>query len=113
MIKPDSSDPTQLRISRFQPGKEDRRTVVSHSLADVIQGIVNVGGEYGDVIATLRIAKDKGLLADQLAIDPLPATVRTYYRDDAENEDSEESEERLSPESSIGEQNKQADADDQ
>lgn len=113
MIKPDSSDPTQLRISRFQPGKEDRRTVVSHSLADVIQGIVNVGGEYGDVIATLRIAKDKGLLADQLAIDPLPATVRTYYRDDAENEDSGESEEGLSPESSIGEQSNQADADDQ
>ena len=32
----------------------------SNSLPDVIQGIVKVGGGYGDVIATLRIAKAKG-----------------------------------------------------
>ncbi len=36
---------------------------------------------YGDVIAMLRAAKDKGFLLDQLAIDPLPAPVRRYYRD--------------------------------
>ena len=84
MIKADESVPGQLRISRFQPGKEDRRIAVSNSLPDVIQGIVKVGGGYGDVIATLRIAKAKGFLVDQLAIDPLPEKVRTYYRDEQE-----------------------------
>jgi hypothetical protein len=61
---------------------EDKRTTVPTSLASVIRGIVSVGGGYGDVIATLRLAKDKGYLADQLAIDPLPAAVRVYYRDE-------------------------------
>ncbi|MGI9471182.1 MAG: flagellar basal body P-ring protein FlgI [Rubripirellula sp.] len=93
MIKPDASESGQLRISRFQPGKDDKRAVVSNSLPDVIEGIVTVGGEYGDVIATLRLAKAKGFLTDQLAIDPLPATVRTYYRDEVEEGDDAEGDE--------------------
>ena len=61
--------------------------VVSCSADDVIAGIVQVGGCYGDVINMLREAKDRGYLSDQLAINPLPAAVRTYYRDDPENSD--------------------------
>jgi len=38
------------------------------------------------VISILRLAKDKGFLSDQLAIDPLPAAVRVYYRDEDEEE---------------------------
>ena len=88
MIKPDPNHPDDLvRISRFQPGEQDRRVVVSCSADDVIAGIVQVGGCYGDVINMLREAKDRGYLSDQLAINPLPAAVRTYYRDDPENSD--------------------------
>ncbi len=90
MIKPDPNHPEELlRISRFQAGEQDRRVVVSNSLDDVIAGVVQVGGCYGDVINMLREAKNQGFIQDQLAISPLPPSVRTYYRDEAENSDSE------------------------
>ena len=90
MIKPDPNHPEELlRISRFQAGEQDRRVVVSNSLDDVIAGVVQVGGCYGDVINMLREAKNQGFIQDQLAISPLPPSVRTYYRDEAENGDSE------------------------
>ena len=90
MIKPDPNHPEELlRISRFQAGEQDRRVVVSNSLDDVIAGVVQVGGCYGDVINMLREAKNQGFIQDQLAISPLPPSVRTYYRDEAENSDRE------------------------
>ena len=81
VIKPDSSQSGQLRISRFQAGADDKRAIVSNSVSSVIKGIVAVGGGYGDVITVLRKAKDEGYMSDQLAIDPLPKSLRTYYRE--------------------------------
>lgn len=93
MIKNDVSRPGELRVSRFQPGKDDQRVVVPNSLPAVIAGVAHVGGGYGDVIAMLRAAKDEGYLKDQLAIDPLPAPVRTYYRNqDGDDESGDEQE---------------------
>lgn len=90
MLKPDPNHPEELvRISRFQAGEQDRRVIVSTSPDDVIAGVVQVGGCYGDVINMLREAKNQGFIKDQLAINPLPPSVRTYYRDDTENSDSE------------------------
>ena len=91
MIKPDPKHPEELlRVSRFKAGEQDRRVVVSRSLDDVISGVVQVGGCYGDVITMLREAKNQKFLTDQLAINPLPATVRTYYRDDIDHEQDKE-----------------------
>ncbi|MEL6110711.1 MAG: flagellar biosynthesis protein FlgI, partial [Planctomycetota bacterium] len=75
-----------LRISRFQAGKPDRRVVVAPSVPSMIEGIISVGGSYGDVVQILRMAKSKGYLMEQLAIDPLPKPLRTYYRDDVSQE---------------------------
>jgi hypothetical protein len=86
VIKRDESHPTELRVSRFQPGKKDGRAVVPNSVPAVAAAIVSVGGSYGDVIAMLRAAKDKGYLKDQLAIDPLPPPVRRYFRDSDGND---------------------------
>ncbi|MEO1528321.1 MAG: flagellar basal body P-ring protein FlgI [Planctomycetota bacterium] len=82
IIKPDAST-GRLRISRFQVDKSDRRVVVASSVRDLIAGVVAVGGSYGDVVTVLRLAKSKGYIVDQLAIDPLPKPLRTYYRDEA------------------------------
>ena len=82
LLKPDLSEPGKLKISRFQVNADDKRVTVSDSLASVLGGIVAVGGGYGDVISILRMAKAKGYLSDQLAIDPLPAAVRVYHRDE-------------------------------
>ncbi len=103
MLKRESGQPGRVRISRFQPGKEDKRAIVSNSIAGVLQGIVTVGGGYGDAIAVLRIAKDNGYLSDQLAIDPLPKSLRTYYREDADTE-SEDRETSDSDGESAGEE---------
>ena len=64
------------------------RSTSTTSVGSLIEGIVKVGGSYGDVIAVLRIAKDKGYLRDQLAIDPLPNSKRMYYREQ-ESDDSD------------------------
>ncbi len=87
LIKREPSEMGQLRISRFQPGKKDKRATVSNSVSELIEGIVAVGGGYGDVIAVLRMAKDEGYLTDQLAIDPLPKSSRTYFRNEGSAED--------------------------
>jgi hypothetical protein len=89
LIKPDDQ-PGKIRISRFQVGKDDQFAVVDSNVTSLIVGLAAVGGGYGDVIEVLRIAKDQGCLRDQLGIDPLPESMRTYYRemeeDDAEGE---------------------------
>ena len=60
IIKDDPNQPGRLRISRFQVGKDDKRTTVDDTLPSLIRGIHSVGCGYGDVIAVLRRAKDKG-----------------------------------------------------
>jgi Flagellar P-ring protein/HEAT repeats len=87
ILKPESEDPAKIRVSRFRPGQEDQRASTGNRIADVIQGIAATGGVYGDVVELLRQAKAESYLTDQLAIDPLPRSLRTYYRD----QDGEES----------------------
>lgn len=82
IVKPDPANPTRLRISRFTVGAEDRRTTQPATIRGLVDGIVAVGGDYGDVVAVMRLAKTKGCIRDQLVMDPLPKALRTYYRDD-------------------------------
>lgn len=81
-----SVQPAKLRISRFRPGKPDAFAEVDATISGLLYGIMEVGGVYGDAIATLRMAKSQGILTDQLAFDPLPMSQRTYYRDEADDE---------------------------
>jgi hypothetical protein len=74
----------RLRISRFRPGTPDAFAEVDATLAGMVRGIAEVGGVYGDAVATLRMAKEQGVLVDQLAFDPLPKSQRTYHRDEAD-----------------------------
>ncbi|WDQ14704.1 flagellar basal body P-ring protein FlgI [Rhodopirellula sp. P2] len=80
-------DTGQLRISRFQAGKDDAFAEVDNSLAAVLEGLTEVGGGYGDAVSLLRMAKTKGILPDQLAFDPLPKNLRTYYRNEGSGVD--------------------------
>ena len=82
IVKSEPTDPGKIRISRFQVGKDDRRSIVPSTVRGMIDGIIAVGGDYSDVVAVLRLAKSKQHLDDQLAIDPLPKALRTYYRDE-------------------------------
>ena len=100
ILKPDLEQPGKLKISRFQVNTDDKRVTVSDSLPSVISGIVSVGGGYGDVIAILRLAKAKGYLSEQLAVDPLPAAIRVYHRgeDDESASSDSASDKAITPE---------------
>lgn len=82
IVKPDPTDQGRIRVSRFQVGKEDRRAVMPATIRGLIDGILAVGGDYADIVEVLREAKSKQHIDDQLAIDPLPKALRTYYRDE-------------------------------
>ena len=57
----------------------------------MLEGLTEVGGGYGDAVSMLRMAKTQGILPDQLAFDPLPKNLRTYYRNEGSEEgDSDE-----------------------
>ena len=89
VIKPDPNQPDELRVTRFQPNVEDKLANVPNTIEGMLDGIALVGGGYGDAVSVLRACKEKGFLADQLAIDPLPKSGRTYFREGADDEDDE------------------------
>jgi hypothetical protein len=90
MLTPDTQQPGQIKVVRFQPEEEGRRATVPNTVASIIKGIADVGGSYGDVITVLRMAKDREDLSEQLAIDPLPKSQRTYFREQSEEDSDDE-----------------------
>lgn len=67
-------------VSRFEPGKKDRRKVVSTRLADVIRAVADLGATYPEVAQFLSEADRLGNLPGRIAIDALPEAGRIYYR---------------------------------
>lgn len=82
IVRPDTDDPSKIRISRFRPGQEDKRAIVSATLSGLINGVTLTGGDYGACVSLLRKAKASQFIACGLAIDPLPQAMRAYHRDD-------------------------------
>lgn len=76
----DSGD-GHLQISRLLPGRDDKHTTVPPTVRGLCEGVVQVGGNYGDIIEALRVAKEQGNLDAPLAIDVLPEPLREYHRE--------------------------------
>ena len=87
----------RLRVSRFHPGKPDARSIAAPTVAGLVKGIADVGGDYSDVVEILRTAKQQGDLQARFAIDPLPKTERVYHRQQDGVDDSNDSDEDLPP----------------
>lgn len=91
MLVADSTEPGQIRVSRFAPDQEDKRAMAGPTVVSVVAAISNVGAKYGDVVNVLRMSKEKQILDCQLAFDPLPRPLRTYHREqDEETEEADE-----------------------
>jgi len=86
-----STDPEQIKLSRFDPGKEDRTAYCNTSLDQVIRAIVSLDGTYGDVVQMIHEAQKSGLIAARVAIDAVPRPGRSYYRDSDEATEEEQS----------------------
>ena len=69
-----------IRISRFMANRPDQRRTVENSLADVIRGIVDIGGDYPDVVQALQEAKASNALDSRFEVDALPERGRIYDR---------------------------------
>jgi hypothetical protein len=82
-------DETQVHVTRFAPGEEDQKRVVSNRVDHVIRAIVELGGTYPDVVEALASAKQSGALPSRLAFDAIPTSERQYQRASAADEATE------------------------
>jgi len=70
----------QITVSRFVVGQPDQKRIVSTKLDEVIRTIVELGGNYPDVVQFLQQAKGSHALACRLEFDALPTSGRSYDR---------------------------------
>lgn len=70
ILKADESG--DIRVSRFEVGKDDRRVTCSPRLPDVVAAIVKVGGSYSDVYRIFKQAQDRNVLGARLEINAMP-----------------------------------------
>ncbi|MEQ8846442.1 flagellar basal body P-ring protein FlgI [Botrimarina sp.] len=68
----------EITVSRFRDRRSTLRRAVSTDLDGVIRAIVEVGGEYPDVVQALQQAKRDGALEGRLAVDAVPQDGRVY-----------------------------------
>lgn len=81
VIKPVGEN--RLAVQRYTVGAPDRQAECESNVKGLIESLARVGLSYGEVITILQRVKSEGAIEAQFAIDPLPKTKRTYYRDEA------------------------------
>ncbi len=69
-----------ITVSRFSPGEPTQQRQVSTRVEDVIRAVVDVGGDYPDVVQMLQQAKNAGTLSSRFRVDALPEPGRQYDR---------------------------------
>jgi flagellar basal body P-ring protein FlgI len=70
----------QISIARFSLKHSDQRRTVENSVAEVIRGIVEVGGDYPDAVQALQQAQAAGALTSRFEVDAIPERGRVYDR---------------------------------
>lgn len=79
-------DANRIKISRFQPGREDLQFESAGELAQLVPALVKAGASYEDLLQTLRTAKKEGYLEARVALDAVPRPKRAYYRTDLDDD---------------------------
>lgn len=69
-----------VTVSRFATGEPVQKRVISTRVDEVIRAIVELGGNYPDVVQALQEASVSGALASRFRVDALPEPCRTYDR---------------------------------
>lgn len=75
----------EVVVSRYQPGKEQMREVVSLNVAEVIKTVTDMGASYPDVAKMLFQASIQESLVSRLEIDALPKQVAFMHGAKKEN----------------------------
>ena len=77
LVNARAEQPDQVRVSRFVPGEQDQIRLTSTDLEEVIRAVVELGGDYPDVVQMLQMAKDSKVLPCRFEIDALPKLEQT------------------------------------
>lgn len=65
---------TEIVVSRFSSGEPTQQRTVSEDLDEVIRAIVDLGGDYPDVVQFLQEADEAGVLSSRFRVNALPET---------------------------------------
>ncbi len=79
------ADDTHVKITRFEPGRDNREETCSTELAQIIPVAVRLGASYLDLLGALRTARAEGLLESRVMVEALPRPGRTHVRSDDES----------------------------
>ena len=79
MIRPTADG--QLRVSRFQPGKQDLFATCDTRVASLVKTIAAVGGGYGDIVQCMNNAKSAGAINAEVFIGARPRPAWSYDRE--------------------------------
>ncbi len=74
---------SQFTISRFSPGEPTQQRIVSTNVDEVIRAVVDLGGDYPDVVQMLQQAKNCGALPSRFRVNALPEPGRTVDREES------------------------------
>jgi flagellar basal body P-ring protein FlgI len=81
-----------IKVSRHSPGEPTQERIVSTNVDEVIRAVVDLGGEYPDVVQMLQQAKNAGSLSSRFRVNALPEPGREFDRDRQEPAGDEEAE---------------------
>ncbi len=73
-------DGDTVTVSKFAVGEPDQKRVVTTDIDAIIRAIVDLGGNYPDVVGFLQQAKRAKALTCRLEVDALPTPNRQYDR---------------------------------
>ncbi|MEN0111148.1 MAG: flagellar basal body P-ring protein FlgI, partial [Planctomycetota bacterium] len=71
----------EVTVSRFRPGEPTVKRTVTTKVDDVVRAIVELGGDYPDVVQALQQAKRDSALVSRFRVNAIPRAGRTYERD--------------------------------
>lgn len=83
----------ELVVSRFNTGTEADRRTVAAEVDELIRAIVELGGNYPDVVQALQEANKQGALLSRMRVDALPQSGRMYDRSESATATESEEEE--------------------
>jgi flagellar basal body P-ring protein FlgI len=78
---------SQITISRFSPGEPTQQRIVSTNVDEVIRAVVDLGGDYPDIVQLLQQAKQSDALPSRFRVNALPEPGRDYEREESGAED--------------------------
>lgn len=73
-------DDSGVRVTKITPGEENESTKCAPQLDALVRAIVDLGGDYPDVVQAIVQAKENGALESRLEFAAIPKANRTYQR---------------------------------